>query len=313
MRSINDKMLTMNSLAPIALFVYKRLWHTRQTVDALRKNDLAVESCLFIFSDGPRKDFDRAAVAEVREYIKTVSGFKKVIIIERENNQGLAQSIISGVTQLTDEYGRVIVLEDDLVTSPFFLRYMNDALELYRNVDRVLHVSGSTYPVGDFCSDDSYLLRVPLCWGWGTWKRAWNLFEKNIEIMNNFDKRMIARFDFDGTHPFWLQLELNRSGRIDTWFVFWYARVFLSDALALFPRQSLVKNIGYDGTGVHCGKSKDYDVELSAVPIRVLPVPLKESQEAVNRHKQYFRSIRPKLPMRAMRALVRIAKGWMPG
>jgi GT2 family glycosyltransferase len=137
----------MIPLAPIALFVYNRPWHTRQTVEALKKNQLFDSSDLIILSDGAKDQASAQKVEEVRQYLRTISGFKSVKIIERDCNIGLAQSIISGVTQVINEYGRVIVMEDDLVTSPFFLRYMNDALECYENEDKVISIHGYCYPI----------------------------------------------------------------------------------------------------------------------------------------------------------------------
>ncbi len=281
-------------LAPIVLLVYNRPYHTRLTVEALQKNELAAESDLFVFSDAALNNEGKAAVQEVREFIRTIRGFKKVTILERDKNLGLASSIITGVTEIVNRFGRVIVLEDDLVTSPYFLRYMNEALELYCDEKRVMHVSAGTYPVGEYCGDnDTYFLRIPLCWGWGTWKRAWDKFERNVDIMQQFNSNMISRFNFDGTNPFWAQLELNRDGRLNTWFVFWYATVFLNEALALFPKKVLVKNIGFDGTGVHCGDTHNFDVELSPDPIKISCIPLRESDEAFHQYKQCFHRLYP--------------------
>jgi GT2 family glycosyltransferase len=299
--------------APIALFVYNRPDHARQTVEALQKNELASVSDLFIFSDGPRDDVARSGVSAVRNYMNAINGFKKVTIVERDKNLGLAASIISGVTEIVNGFGKVIVLEDDLVTSPFFLRYMNDALDFYRDETKVMHVSGGAYPIGDMGTDDTYFLRIPLCWGWGTWKRAWDKFEKKLEIMQQFDRRMISRFNFDDTYPYWRQLELNRDGLLNTWFVFWYARVYLSGALALFPKKALVSNIGHDGTGAHCGATDLFNVELSPEPIRIEHIPIAESRKAVGLHKKYFRSIHPKWLLRNMRVFSRMIsalKGW---
>jgi hypothetical protein len=281
-------------LAPIVLFVYNRPFHTQQTVTAIQNNELAEDSELFIFSDGSKSESDLEQVQDVREYLQTIKGFKNLTITERKTNIGLAQSIISGVTEIVNRFGKVIVLEDDLITSPFFLRYMNDALDFYHDERRVMHVSAGTYPIGDFCKDDTYFLRVSLCWGWGTWKRAWDKFDRQIDVMQQFNSRMILRFDFDGTYNYWEQLELNRTGKFNTWFVFWYANVFLNNALVLFPARSLVRNIGHDGSGVHSGKTDVYDVKLSSVPIKVSAIPLQESREAFYRHKQYFRSIHPR-------------------
>lgn len=281
-------------LAPVALFVYNRPWHTRETITSLQNNELAADTELYIFSDGPKTEADRISVEEVRRYLRTITGFRMVTYIEREKNLGLAESIIAGVTDIVNKYGRIIVLEDDLVTSPFFLRYMNDALEYYRHEGSVMHVSAGTYPVGDYCGDDdTYFLRIPLCWGWGTWKRAWDKFERNVDIMQQFNDRMVSRFNFDGTNPFWAQLELNRDGRLNTWFVFWYAAVFLNEALALFPKRVLVKNIGFDGTGVHCGDTHNFDVELCPDSVTVSYTPLRESDKAVYQYKQCFLRLYP--------------------
>src|SRR5690348_17752623 len=106
--------------APIALFVYNRPEHTRRTVEALRHNRLAGHSRLDVFADGPKVPGD-ANVAAVRAYIRGIDGFASVSIHEREANAGLARSIIDGVTRVCEECDRVIVLEDDMVTTPWFL------------------------------------------------------------------------------------------------------------------------------------------------------------------------------------------------
>ena len=137
----------MNNLAPIVLFVYNRPWHTRQTVEALQQNELANESELFIFSDEAKDEMATKHVNDIRDYIRTIDGFKNIEIIERDKNFGLAKSIISGVTEIINQYGTVIVLEDDLVTSPYFLQYMNDALVFYEKEDRVVSVMGYCSPV----------------------------------------------------------------------------------------------------------------------------------------------------------------------
>ena len=134
-------------LAPIALFVYNRQWHTHQTIEALQKNDLADESELFVFSDGPRSEADRGKVQAVREHLNAITGFKKVSVIEKDKNLGLAQSIIAGVTEIVNKFGHIIVLEDDLITSPYFLQFMNEALEFYENEDKVISMHAYIFPV----------------------------------------------------------------------------------------------------------------------------------------------------------------------
>jgi hypothetical protein len=164
--------------APIILFVYNRPWHTKQTVEALQKNELAKDSELFIYSDAPRDASAEQAVQEVREYIRNIDGFKNITIVERDENWGLAKSIIDGVTKIVNEYGKVIVLEDDHVTSKYFLNYMNDALEFYKDTKEVWHISGWNYPLGGiFSSKKTFLWRVMNCWGWATWADRWQHFE----------------------------------------------------------------------------------------------------------------------------------------
>ena len=164
-------------LAPIALFCYRRLDVLTQTVEALKNNILAKDSELIIFSDGYKNEDDKVGVENVREYLKTIDGFKSVKISEALQNKGLANSIIEGVTNVVDEYGKIIVVEDDILTSPYFLNYMNDALEMYENDDNVASISGYTYPIKT--NEQSFFIKGANCWGWATWKRSWDLFNPN--------------------------------------------------------------------------------------------------------------------------------------
>ena len=164
------------SLAPIALFVYNRLEHLEKTINALQNNILALDSELYIFSDGAKDEKSSEQVNKIRKYIKTISEFKKIIVIEREKNLGLANSIISGVTEVINKYGKIIVLEDDMVTSRYFLKYMNEALEYYENEDRVISIHGYIYPVKKELPN-TFFMKGADCWGWATWKRGWDLFE----------------------------------------------------------------------------------------------------------------------------------------
>lgn len=280
--------------APIALFVYSRPEHTRRTVEALANNEGAKDSVLYVFADAAKSAADTASVEVVRQYIHEIIGFRQVIIIEQSENLGLAKSIINGVTSLCEKYGRVIVLEDDLETSPYFLKFMNEALDFYENTPEVMHISGCRYPAEPFGEDDTFVLRVPLCWGWATWQRAWITFEKDITVMKRFDRAMIKRFDFGNTYSYWKQLELNRVGKINTWFVFWYANLFLRDGLSLFPARSLVNNIGMDDSGTHSRSTNEYNVTLSQTPIDILNIPLVESSVSYEKHEIYFRRVREK-------------------
>ena len=167
-------------LAPIVLFTYNRPLHTKQTVQALQKNYLASESELYIYSDGPKDKNATEKVREVREYIKSIDGFKKVTIFERDKNLGLANNIISGVTKIVNEYGKIIVLEDDIVTSKYFLKFMNEALEIYMNEKKVWHISGWNYPLDKDGLGDIFLWRGMNCWGWATWSDRWCFYKKDL-------------------------------------------------------------------------------------------------------------------------------------
>ena len=291
-------------LSPIILFVYNRPWHTRQTVEALRKNELAGESNLFIFSDAPRNERDEKEVSKVRNFIRTIKGFKKVEIIERESNLGLANSIISGVTDIIEKHGRVIVLEDDLLSSPFFLRYMNEGLEVYKDDEKVLHIAGYMYPIDDTGLPETFFYRAASCWGWGTWKRAWRLFEPDIKkLIPMFNKSKIKSFNIDGCYNFWSQVERLSRGKIDSWAIRWYASVFINNGLCLHPAHSLIDNIGLDGSGVHCGSTWIYRTSVGMKPVKYFERTIAENTEALRRIKQFLASTRVAFWRRAVRKI----------
>ncbi len=292
----------MSHYAPIALFVYNRVAHTRQTLAALKANIYASESELFIFSDAAKSDDHILAVEEVRAEIRNTNGFKTVHITEQAENLGLANSIISGVTELTSKYGRVIVLEDDLITSKYFLQFMNDALNHYSDHSQVMHISGYMFPIDSEGLPPSYFLRTASCWGWATWQRAWCHFEKSPNtLLANFDSPTIERFNMDGTYNFWKQVIMNKQKKINTWAVFWYASIFQRNGLCLHPAKSLVVNIGHDGSGVNCGKNNSFNSQLSDSPIIVSESPQTENKIALHRTKIFFNSIQYSLPSRIYR------------
>lgn len=277
------------SNAPIALFAYNRLTHLRQTVEALAENDRATQSDLFVFSDGPRNPGVAEAVQQVRDWLPSIRGFKSVSVVMRPQNLGLASSIISGVTELVNRYGRVIVLEDDMVTSKYFLQYMNDALELYEGEEQVVSVHGYVYPVSTKLPD-TFFLRGADCWGWATWRRGWNLFERDgRKLLKELEARALCRdFDFEGTAHYTNMLRMQIEGRNDSWAVRWYAAAFLAGKLTLYPGRSLVYNIGNDGSGQHCGVTDIYRSQVASAPVRVGTARLQEDGAARAAFVQYF-------------------------
>lgn len=280
----------MQNLAPIALFVYNRPEHTRRTLKFLKENLLADESRLFIFSDAAKDEQQKDKVAEVREIIRSVEGFKSVQVTERKTNFGLADSIIDGVTRLTEKYGRIIVFEDDLVSSPYTLQYFNDALKLYENTDRVMHIGAYMYPLKNKDLPQAFFYRAASSWGWATWGRAWKYFEPDIDkIIRNFDSGKRYQFSIEGTMNFWKQVREFKRGKNNSWAIRWYASIFLNDGLTLNPSASLINNIGHDGTGIHSGKNNIYDVRVSARKVTEFPMEIKENREAYNTIKHFLK------------------------
>ena len=271
--------------SPIALFVYNRPAHTRQTVTALQKSGLAAKSDLFVFSDAPKTPEAAAAVRQVRDYIRTIDGFRTLTIIERRENYGLALSIIDGVTKLTEERSRVIVLEDDLITSPYFLEYMNTALSRYESEDRVMQISGYMFPVRPEIKEDALFLPFVTSWGWATWGRAWRYFDRAEENFSQIlgDAKTRMQFDLNGHYKYSKILQAQQEKKVDSWAIFWYVSVFMRKGLSLFPKRTFVKNLGFDGTGVNCAVRKldqeELDLEYRAV---ILPDVIDVSEEADN-------------------------------
>lgn len=248
----------INSLAPIAIFVYNRPEHTKLTINSLLNNPEASRSHVYIFSDGAKDECDDESVQEVRTYIASLEGFAGVKVFEQTKNIGLAQSIISGVTHVLDSHEKVIVLEDDLLTSEYFLRYMNQALDLYQNDLSVGCVTGYMYPISNSRKGESILLDFPSSWGWGTWKQSWDIFNSDGEsLLNNLTKRKILnKFDKCGPGSFKKMLRNQVAGKNNSWFIRWNASLFLEGKLTVAPTVSLVQNIGLDGSGIHCNQWK---------------------------------------------------------
>lgn len=284
------------SFAPLALFVYNRPEHTRQTIAALRANVLASETPLFVFSDAPRDAAARVGVQRVRESIAGLDGFASVTVIEREHNLGLAASIIDGVGTLCERYGRAIVLEDDLLTSPHFLNYMNDGLDLWAHDDRVLSICGYMYPVGLAPDAPTFFLGAPHSWGWATWGDRWALFEHDgAALLKEIEARGLRRaFDSNGPHSYIRMLKDQIAGRNNSWFIRWQASGFLHRKLSLYPARSLVRNIGIDGSGVHCAdwRIDPFSVELATEPVQVALQPVVEHAANLARLNKYFVRIR---------------------
>lgn len=271
------------TLAPIIVFAYNRPQLLRQTLESLSNNHLAEESDLFIFCDGPKEnvnDIELQKIADARKIAHKNYNFKSITVFESERNKGLAPSIISGVTQIVNEFGKVIVLEDDLVTSPYFLEYMNKALYKYEHEEKVMHVSAYMYPV-NVKLPDLFFYNSTSCWGWGTWKRAWDKLEINPKVLKKElkEKRLYEYFNLEGHSDFALQLDLNIRGILDTWAVRWNASVIINEGLSLHPGSSYVENIGFgeDASNTTSG-GYIYHIDKLSDKVNIHDVPLEESK-----------------------------------
>lgn len=288
-----------STLAPIVLFVYNRPWHTQQILEALAKNRLADQSVLYIYADGAKEDTDEDNLIKIRETRKILRQQKwcgEVHIIQSEKNKGLAKSIIEGVTEIIDRHGKVIVLEDDIVTSLGFLQYMNDALYLYENEDKVMHISAFT-PVttGNERLPETYFLRFMSCWGWATWKTAWNKLIVDTDYLYNCIPKLAdyEKYNLDGYKNMFSQLEDNKNGVLNTWAIKWYSSIFINKGLCLYPRKSLMRNIGFDGSGINCGNDhisagQHNSLEL-ADDINVKRIKIIQNRYGYNYLKRYYR------------------------
>ncbi len=220
----------------------------------MRANDLASLSDLFVFSDGAKGGADSERVQQVRRYIHTIEGFRSVSIVERESNWGVDRSVIGGVTRLCEEFGFAINLEDDLLTSPDFLTFMNDALRHYETQAGIFSVSGFNFGLEPPAQGghDAFLFYRVSSWGWGTWKDRWDKVDWRVSDYENFrgSPEQQSRFSRGG-EDLPRMLELRMRGKLESWDIVWEYTHFRHNALGALPVHSRVFNFGNDGSGIH--------------------------------------------------------------
>ena len=255
----------MKQLAPIVLFVYNRPNHTLQTLEALSRNELASESDLYIYADAPKEgasDEDSALVGKVRQVIRSKPWCKEVIIKEARANKGLANSVIEGVTEIVNIHGRVIVLEDDILTSPFFLRFLNEGLEAYKDSHNVFSINSYMFPIS---TERLEVFLSPLgttTWGWATWSDRWVAFEEVPDYKIEIQQNAFLRSRFNLAHYDYAKM-LNNA---NSWGIRWYYSVFVRNGLGVFPTKTLSLNIGFDEQATHT-KAIVKQMELHPGPI----------------------------------------------
>lgn len=255
-------------LAPIVLFVYNRRDHVQKLINSLKNNSLAYESELYIFSDGYKDELDKKKVEEVRSYLHELEGqdfFRNVVVEYSEKNRGLAQSVIAGVTEIINRFGKVIVLEDDLIVSPHFLKFMNEGLDYYEKDNRIWSVSGFSRDIEYLrtIEEDMYFSCRAQSWSWATWKDRWDKTDWNVSDYSTFKTDFKKRAAFNaGGDDMSSMLDRQQCGKINSWAIrFCYAQ-FINVAYTVQPRVTLVQNGGQDGSGTHCNYVRE-SAELS--------------------------------------------------
>ena len=254
------------NFSPIIIFVYNRLSHLDTLFNSLQKNDLFKKSKVLVFSDGAKNEIDKDKIDKVRELLKKRLIPQNSEIIENNVNLGLSRNVIGGLNKIFQIYDRAIILEDDLELSPFFLNYMNDALNLYETSGNVASISGYMYPIEPKkFSNNYFFLKLIESWGWGTWKRAWNIFENDsLQLKKKIDEKQLANeFNFESGVSYYKMLTDNINGLNNSWAVRWYASTFLKNMNTLFPNKSFVKNIGIDNSGENCNYTTVYNSSIN--------------------------------------------------
>ena len=262
------------------------------------QNELAEMSELFIFCDGPKADAtkqDQERINEVRELVKKKNWCKKVIIRESHVNRGLADSIVAGVTEIVNKYGKIIVLEDDIVTSKGFLKYMNEALNLYEDELRVMQISGFMVP-SKIKLEQTGFFRCPASWGWGTWSTSWQHYDNQIDtLLNQFKETDVSRFNIENTYHHYEELIKNEKGILKTWLIRWYASMFINDGLCLYPHKSLISNTGFGELSTHTKDKKmtkkifNRSNHVSSVQLVCKQKNITESQAYFNTFKEFYK------------------------
>lgn len=243
---------TMYNLAPVVLFTYKRLSITKRVIDSLRDNEECSKTDLIVYSDGPKRVSDNCEVEGVRRYLEGLTGFKSIGLIYRDKNLGLAQSFIQGITDTLTQYEKAIFLEDDNLLSKHFLSFMNEALNQYKDNERVICVTGYSWPLWP-ARKRPYFLRGAETWSMGTWRRGWSYFNGDGgALLRELNRRNLVKAFRRDRFGFYEMLKRQVMGEIDSWGVRWWASAYVNDMYCLYPHKPLCVSIGYGEDSVHC-------------------------------------------------------------
>ena len=284
-------------LAPIVLFGFNRPYHTKLSLESLSNNKESNESDLVVFIDGPKSNSQSHLINNVENVVNSYkNSFKSIVIYKSEKNLGSACNLRSGITKIFNTYNKAIFIEDDIVVSNYFLEYMNHALIKYEDDKNVWHINGFNFPIKSE-NNNCYFSRAMFCWGWSTWKNRWHKHIENplshdpFYLKNLFNKSMLKELDLNGNVKFFSsQIKNNCKGKI-TWAIFWYAFIYCNKGLCLTPYFSLTRNIGHDGSGLHCRENKIIQNELINIkPINNFPdIPI-EDLISLKKMKNYIKN-----------------------
>ncbi len=286
----------MMNYAPIILFVYKRLDHLKLVIKSLKKNKECQKSTLIIYSDSNKDMKDKHDVEQVRSFIKKIKGFKKVEINLRRKNFGLANNIVNGINKIFKKYEKAIILEDDIIVSSSFLKYMNSNLNLYSKYKNVASIHGYCYPLKNKNRiNDFFFIKGADCWGWGTWKRAWKKYINNAEYLLKKiqNQKSQKEFDFNYSYPFFEMLKITNETN-HSWAIKWYASAFINNMLTLYPKKSFTENIGNDGSGTNSSNVNYYLIKNLNKTVKFSKIKIEENINARKEFENFFNIIKVK-------------------
>lgn len=267
------------SYAPIVVFAFNRLESLKNTISSLLSNDESKDSDLFVFVDGARDNRigERAAVENVQKYVKTIKGFRSVRSFFSKENKGLASSIIGGTSQVIKEFGKVIVVEDDLFVSQSFLKFMNEMLDLYEKDERVMQISGygcklsrkKDYPF------DIYMNERAHSWSWATWKDCWDSVDWSVADFAQLasSKKLQRAFNKRGSDLFKM-LKGYMSGENNSWYIRFNYSMFKQHKYSIMPVCSLVRNDGFGCEATNCKNYNRYKVDFEEKHVGEFKVPI---------------------------------------
>ena len=279
----------MTQLAPVAIFAFNRPNHLKRTIKHLSCNYLAKKTDIHIFCDGFKGTNEKLKVIKVRKFANKIKGFKSVKLHLREKNLGLSKNLTSGISFMLKTREKLIILEDDLLTDRYFLKYMNDSLNFYEHNDNIVSIHAYLYPIKTY-NKNPFFLKGADCWGWATWKNKWKIYNENSESLLKLliSKKRIKEFNFNNSYNYTKMLKDNFKKKNDSWAIRWYASAFLKNKLTLYPPHSLIKNIGNDGSGSNTKSEKKFDITLKNKPIKIKKIIVKENKKVKKEIEDFF-------------------------